>query len=62
MCNGYKVFAAIGVINLYGSSNINNKDSKIAYSSEGGHMNNIYWMEKTIDAALASPQKTTAAQ
>lgn len=49
-------------VHLYPTNVVIDRDSKVAYSSEGGHMNNIYWMEKTIDAALASAQKTTAAQ
>jgi thiol-disulfide isomerase/thioredoxin len=49
-------------VHLYPTNVVIDRDSKVAYSSEGGHMNNIYWMEKTINAALASPQKTTAAQ
>lgn len=59
--NGRYIAQKYGV-HLYPTNVVIDKDSKVAYSSEGGHMNNIYWMEKTIDAALASVQKTTAAQ
>jgi thiol-disulfide isomerase/thioredoxin len=59
--NGRYIADKYGV-HLYPTNVVIDRDSKVAYSSEGGHMNNIYWMEKTIDAALASPQKTTAAQ
>ncbi|WCT11673.1 TlpA family protein disulfide reductase [Mucilaginibacter jinjuensis] len=59
--NGRYIAQRYGV-HLYPTNVVIDRDSKVAYSSEGGHRNNIYWMEKTIDAALASAQKTTAAQ
>lgn len=59
--NGRYIADKYGV-HLYPTNVVIDRDSKVAYSSEGGHRNNIYWMEKTIDTALASQQKTTAAQ
>jgi thiol-disulfide isomerase/thioredoxin len=59
--NGRYIADKYGV-HLYPTNVVIDRDNKVAYSSEGGHRNNIYWMEKTIDAALASAQKTTAAQ
>ncbi|OKS88287.1 TlpA family protein disulfide reductase [Mucilaginibacter polytrichastri] len=59
--NGRYIAGKYGV-RLYPTNAIIDKDEKVAYSSEGGHMNNVYWMRKTIDAALAATEKTTAAQ
>ncbi|QQL48584.1 TlpA family protein disulfide reductase [Mucilaginibacter ginkgonis] len=49
-------------VNLFPTNVVINREGKVAYSSNGGSAANPVWMQKTIDAALASPAPAAVGQ
>lgn len=56
-----RLLAAKYGVRLYPTSVVD-RSGKVAYSCVSNNVANPHWLKKTIDAALATPANTTAAQ